>query len=441
MKGLERGFYLYQKRGFWYVRLLTAEGATIGARSTGTKDREAAYLKALDWKRNGLPAARAKLPCAGVTNTDERVTPETALCVEGILRGIKRADLSGADAMRIVAALKQRELIDIAACPAGKGQAELVPALLDFWNYETSPYIEDRLAHGHRIGRAHCEVTLRHVRKHWAASFEGRTVASITRQDLKDFGLSLAKGGLSAGSVNSIMNAGAAAFGYWQREGVIAANPAAKLERFGGAGKGRGILTADEAAALFARQWADTRAKAGNLTAATTGLRLGEVLALQARDIGRDVLHVRHSWSDADGLKAPKNWHERKVPLLPEVREALLAVLATNPHTDIPEAERFVFWGLKPDVPRVDGGLLNGLRAELDAMGIDRRGRNIVFHGWRHFYAALITDRVDAGKVKKITGHLTRAMLDHYADHETDEALEAARTAGRFVFARLVGAA
>jgi len=43
--------------------------------------------------------------------------------------------------------------------------------------------------------------------------------------------------------------------------------------------------------------------------------------------------------------------------------------------------------------------------------------------------------------LKKITGHLTGAMLDHYAAHETDEALEATRNAGRFVFARLVGAA
>jgi len=154
MKGLERGFYLYQKRGFWYVRLLTAEGATIGARSTGTKDREAAYLKALDWKRNGLPVLtlhsaftphshlvsldNTKTYGAGVNGVNgvnglqgERQTPEAVFCVEGILRGIKRADLTGADAMRIVAALKQRGLIDIAACPAGKGQAQLVEALMD----------------------------------------------------------------------------------------------------------------------------------------------------------------------------------------------------------------------------------------------------------------------------------------------------------------------
>jgi hypothetical protein len=33
-------------------------------------------------------------------------------------------------------------------------------------------------------------------------------------------------------------------------------------------------------------------------------------------------------------------------PLLPKVRNTLIVVLAANPHTDIPDAERFVFWRL-----------------------------------------------------------------------------------------------
>jgi integrase len=41
-------------------------------------------------------------------------------------------------------------------------------------------------------------------------------------------------------------------------------------------------------------------------------------------------LNVAHSWSAADGLKSPKNGEARRVPLLPDVREALLAQLATT---------------------------------------------------------------------------------------------------------------
>jgi integrase len=171
-------------------------------------------------------------------------------------------------------------------------------------------------------------------------------------------------------------------------------------------------------------------------------MRQGEVLAIRGRDIGEGVLNVAHSWSAADGLKTPKNGETRKVPLLPEVREALLAVLAGNPHTDIPEAERFVFWGTAPERPRVDGGfMLDALHDELTAMGIDWRERNIVFHSWRHFYAARMADIEAADKVSRITGHKSRAVFDAYADHVTEAAIADMGKAAAAVFAGVLAGA
>jgi integrase len=128
---------------------------------------------------------------------------------------------------------------------------------------------------------------------------------------------------------------------------MIAAGIGKDFERYGGKAAKRGVLAVEEAGALFARPWADGAAMAANLLSATTGMRPGEVLAIRGGDIGE-------------------------------------AVLAGNPHTDIPEAERFVFWGLAPEKPRYDGSfMLDALHAELEAIGIDWRARNIVFHGWR----------------------------------------------------------
>ena len=141
---------------------------------------------------------------------------------------------------------------------------------------------------------------------------------------------------------------------------MIPAGIGKDFERYGGKVGRRGVLTVEEAGALFAKPW-------------------------------------------ADGLKSPKNGEARQVPLLPEVREALLARLATNPHTDVPEAERFVFWGTVPERPRTEGGfMLDALHNELSAMGIDWRARNVVFHGWRHFYAARMADIAD---------HVTEAAI------------------------------
>jgi hypothetical protein len=151
----------------------------------------------------------------------------------------------------------------------------------------------------------------------------------------------------------------------------------------------RGVLTVEEAGALFARPWADGAAMAANRLSATTDMRQGEV---RGGDIGGGVLNAAHSWSAADGLKSPKTGEERRVSLLPEVRGLLLELLAENPHTDIPEAEQFVFWGLAPDKPRHDGVfMLSALHTEPEAMGIDWRAVTLCFtaggiftrRGWR----------------------------------------------------------
>jgi integrase len=341
----------------------------------------------------------------------------------------------------IVNALKERGLIDVGAVPAGKGSVKFTDFLLKFFDYNKSAYVKDRLVHGHGIGRRYCAESLKMIRRFWEPAFKGRTLASLTRADLKAFSLSL-PADLSFSYKNSILNSGLIPLGWAYEEGMIPADIAKNFERYGGKARKRGVLSVKEAEALFAMPWADGAAMAANLLSATTGLRQGEVLAIRGGDIGVGVLNTAHSWSTADGLKSPKNGEARRVPLLPEVREALLTVLATNPHTDIPEAERIVFWELSPDRPRVDGGfMLDALHDELRAMGIDWKARNIVFHGWRHFYAARMADIEAADKVSRITGHKSRAVFDAYADHVTEAAITDMGKAAAAVFAGVLAGA
>jgi integrase len=340
---------------------------------------------------------------------------EAAFDLDGILRSIRKAELDSGGALAIVKALKERGLIDI--------------------------YVRDRLAHGHSIGRSYCRESRKVIRLFWEPAFKGRTLASMTRSDLKSFSLAL-PAGKSASYKNSILNAGLIPLGWAYEEGMIPADIAKDFERYGGKAARRGVLTVEEAGTLFARPWADGAAMAANLLSATTGMRQGEVLAVRGGDIGEGVLNAAHSWSAADGLKSPKNGEARRVPLLPEVREALLAQLATNPHTDIPGAERFVFWGLAPDRPRVDGGfMLDALHAELKAMGIDWKARNVVFHSWRHFYASRMADIEAADKVSRITGHRNRSVFDAYADHVTEAAVTDMGKAAAVVFAGMLAGA
>jgi integrase len=430
-EAMRRKFYLHKRAGVFYACLVNQEtGLAMSARSTGERDRDAALIVVSGWLRDGLP-----------DKGGERRWGAAAFDLDGILRGIRKAELDAGAALVIVKALKELGLIDIGAVPAGKDSVNFVSFLSDFFDYDKSAYVKDRLAHGHSIGRRYCGESLKMIRLFWEPAFKGRTLASVMRNELKAFSLSL-PADKSASYKNSILNAGLIPLGWAFEEGMIPADIAKDFERYGGKAAKRGVLTVEEAGALFSKPWADVAAMAANLMAATTGMRQGEALAVRGADIGEAVLNAAHSWSAADGLKNPKNGEARRVPLLPEVREALLAQLATNPHTDIPEGERFVFWGLAPDKPRYDGSfMLDALHAELEAAGIDWRGRNIVFHGWRHFYAARMADIEAADKVSRITGHKSRAVFDAYADHVTEAAIADMGKAAAAVFAGVLAGA
>jgi integrase len=257
---------------------------------------------------------------------------------------------------------------------------------------------------------------------------------SITRQDLKEFPLDLAEGGLAPASINKVMAVGTTCLAWAFREGMIPADPTVGLANFSGEAKKRGVLTPLEVQALFAAPWKDKRAYTASLLACTTGMRSGEVLALKRGDIEDRTLNVRHSWSAYDGLKVPKNGEDRRVPLLPEVKAELLELAADNPHGP----EGFIFYGNLADKPVDRSVLLGGLHDALTAIGIDAAGRGIVFHSWRHFYAVRMADRMTADQVSRVTGHKSRAVFEEYADHITEENLEEAGRIGAEVFGKVL---
>jgi integrase len=433
-----RRYYLHQRKGVFYAELVTPEGRKLTARSTGTTSRDDALLVVAKWLEQGIPIGRKR-----------KIRPvEIAIGLDAILKAIRKTDLNGEDAMRIVCALKDRSLIDVSIVKAGNGARVFTEFLEEFWDYTASPYVREKKAHGHTIGKRHCYEMLSRIHAFYGDYFADRPLNSITRQDLKDFSLFLAerrekpkdyKGRfaekLSASYINKILIAGTTALSWAFREGIIPVDPTAGLVRFSGASQKRGVLTPQEAAAVFMADWKDKRAYVGNLLSLTTGLRAGEVLALRKSDIGEKVLHIRHSYSTMDGLKSPKNGEERQVPLLPEIRDRLMELLGENPHkVDDP----FIFYGLLEDKPLDQKILLDGLKGACKAAGIDAQARGIVFHSHRHFYAARMSDKMTADQITRITGHKSRAVFDGYADHVITENLEVMRQAAAQSFGNIL---
>jgi integrase len=418
-----RRYYLHTRHGIFYAELVTPEGRKLTARSTGKNTEDEALLVVADWLKNGVPTGRKRKPA------------DVIMGLDGIMRAVRKTDIDSDDALRIIRALKERGLVDVPAGRAGTASVLFPDFLAEFWDYAASPYVREKLAHGQSIGKRHCYECNNRVRQHYLPAFQGRPLNSITRQDLKEFSISLKNKGLSASSVNKILVCGTTALSWAFREELISQNPTEGLIRFSGKAKKRGVLTPREAEAVFAVPWKDKRSYAGNLLSITTGLRSGEVLAVRKSDIGDTALSVRHSWGVLDGLKSPKNGEERKAPLLPEVKAALLELLRENPHeVDDP----FVFYGLLEDKPMDNKLLIEGLKDACSRAGIDAAARGIVFHSHRHYYAARMADILTAEKITRITGHKSRAVFDEYADHLIDENIAEAGSAAARVFSNIL---
>jgi hypothetical protein len=339
-------------------------------------------IKIAEWLKTGISTGRVQKP---------RML-EAAAGIENLLRAMGKMELNSDDALRIVQALKNRKLIDITAVKSGKGAVSFTGFLEEFWDYKASPYVREKLAHGQSIGKRHCYESMSRLNHYWRSAFHGRALNNITRQDLKDFSLSLADGGLASASINKVMAVGTTCLSWAFREGLIPADPTLGLVSFSGEAKKRGVLMPLEAQALFSAWWKDKRAYVASLLAFTTGMRSGEVLALKLEDIEERVLNDRHSWSAYDGLKMPKSGESRKVPLYPEVRGALLELAADSPHGP----GRFIFYGSTlTDKPVDRSVLLDGLHVARIGVSHTLSSAPLTFFGEAGVVYSYFTDITD----------------------------------------------
>jgi integrase len=173
--------------------------------------------------------------------------------------------------------------------------------------------------------------------------------------------------------------------------------------------------------------WAIVRAAASQpdaaiyLTAAFTGLRLGELLALTWRDVdfAGAVVRVRASYA-AGALTTPKSGKVRAVPLAPDVASAL-AQLRQRQHWV--GDDDLVFCGDAGG--HLDGSALRRrYKAALAAAGL----RPLRFHDLRHTFGTRMIAKADIRRVQEWMGHAdiqTTMRYLHYAPRQEDARLVA----------------
>ncbi len=343
-------------------------------------------------------------------------------------------DFSNNEKKFLLEELKKQGYIKSYVLTGSQKDITLISFLQNFWDYNNSEYVQEKLRRNHGIGKGHCLARSGHVRIYWKPYFKNKLLGEITKQNLKDFMKQIEKKNLSYITKNAIIHAGTTALHYAYENDILENDITKGLVYFSGKSKERQILTPEMAQAVFSMQWRDNRSKLANILAMVTGLRAGEIKGLRYKDLGKGCLYINHSWNLKDGLKSTKNGERRIVQVpFPEIIQSLKSLAETNPWNE--GLDGYVFYATMPKKPMESYPWLKDLRDNLQKLGMDKKtAMDYTFHAWRHYFAAYMKDKVTEKILQEQTGHKTLAMLEHYSDHIIKGDKEKLREAQRETF-------
>lgn len=381
---------------------MSRKPVSIFKRPTSKKGQFRYYLKLWDEVRASYSAPRSAHSIVLELGLDERKFPSTS---------------------RTGALLIGQELLKRGGVLTRKNDPLFADYCASIWDWETSPYIQGKLARGQRIGKEHALHCAAYIKNHVRPAFPSLRLSAVRSFMLENFVLTLKKeSGLGNRSINAIIDAMRTPLNEAVRLGLIPSNPASALQKMGNDTAEKGIPTDEEIRNLFALPL-DDRIHCAILLGAVCGLRIGEIQALKPGSIEGNALRIVFSWGKIEGLKSTKTGKSRIVPLPLLVRNALFNLAKMNPHGQ----DGFFMYGIIPDKPLDVRAIERGFYKALEAIGInedERKERNLSFHSLRHFANARLRGAVPDETLRKLTGHSTEAMTDHY-DHTTEADLAA----------------
>ncbi len=286
----------------------------------------------------------------------------------------------------------------------------------NWWIWDKCDYICGIIARGGSFSRSFADICRINLNKHILPVFGKKVLKEITASQIDSWLLSFTNKGLSNTTANHCFKVLRIMLTEAERKGLITSNPARTVKPLKENHKERGILTTAEVRKLLAPEysklyWNNSLYYAGNLLAAVTGMRQGEIMALKSENVFTDHVSISFSKDKKYGLKDTKTHNSREVPI-PQVMAEILADIKPS-HPD-----GFIF-SLDGGRTTFDGNKLKeALYTALLNIGIqkdEREKRNITFHSWRHFFnTALRSGGIADSKTQKLTGHKTAAMTEHY---------------------------
>lgn len=285
----------------------------------------------------------------------------------------------------------------------------------DFFIPEKCPIVRNARMHGRNITNSTCDIRRRALTMHIIPHMGNWPISAITKARVNKWLMDLPQmDKVSRTSANSYYDTLKQVMEEAVREGLIQTNPCEKIERLGSDSTRRAAFTTEEVKLLIGKpeDWDNAYIRLMCLTAAVTGMRVGEVRALKPDAITDTAIHVRASFSDFDGYKPPKNGKDRVTPIPASLRDELRKFSPAN--------GGYIF-SMVNDKPVSNAYIKKILDSRLKAVGI--KGKT--FHSFRaYFNTEMMAANVNETVVRAVIGHQSPDMTEHYLHLETGEFAE-----------------
>lgn len=254
---------------------------------------------------------------------------------------------------------------------------------------------------------------------HLLPAFGERSIESITAKEVDAWRRTL--DGLSNRSKNKLLIQLHGIFRRAQSVYDLETNPLARVEKHPLRSTGDIEVFSPEEVWALVRAASSAQDGAVFLTAAFTGLRMGELLALRWRDVdfAGSIIRVRSNFAGGQ-LTTPKSGKVRSVPMAPDVASAVATLGQRN---DYIGDDDLVFAGPSGSYMS-DAALRVRYKAALKRADL----RPLRFHDLRHTFGTRMIAKADIRRVQEWMGHAdiqTTMKYLHYAPHAEDARLVA----------------
>ena len=333
------------------------------------------------------------------------------------VNGRRRRFSLGTSSKTAARALLKEKLVTDSLLPATSSPHRFADFTTCMFLWEHCPLTARKRLRGDRISPHWVNQNRAYLVRHLLPVFGHQLLTDLTPVMIENFMFRLRdKKQLAPKTINLILSCLKAILAEAVRSTILQHNPAADVQPLRNQPRKRSILSFSEARDLLGNPdlWPHPVSYAVNLTAATTGARLGELRALQVAKFSDNRLTIDAVFRKLEGF-VPDDTKTgstgfRVIPV-PQVTARVIRDLICQR-----EDSAFIF-SLDGRVPIAPNLATLDLHRALGMLGMseeEQKQRNITFHGWRHFYNSLLRGEVTDADLRSVTGHSSSAMTEHY---------------------------